>query len=295
MTMQVLQTMRRRQTVLAVLAGIFSVLACVCARATGLQLFGEFAQGGLVYGTTWPDARVFFDGHRLPVAPDGSFVFGFGRDAAAHAVLRVDTGALAAQQILSVRQRRYDTQRIDGLPPQMVTPAPGVRERIRAEAQLIRRARLQRSFPDNIPRQFVWPLHGTITGVYGSSRVLNGRPRQPHFGVDIACPSGTPVRASAAGIVTLVHPDLYFTGMTVVIDHGYGVSSTLLHLSAMLVAAGDTVKQGDIIARVGSSGRSTGAHLDWRVNWRQARLDPALLAGPMPQDALCARPSRAAK
>ncbi len=268
---------------------MFNILLSITAyaQAIEMQLYGELIQGGLAHGATRPDAKVFLNGERLTLSRNGRFVFGFGRDAPAQAILRVSRGQDTTRRILEVRRREYTMQRVDGLPPQMVTPPAGVSERIREEAKLIRQARMRRSFPDGIPLRFIWPVHGTITGVYGSRRILNGAPRQPHFGVDIACPTGTVVRAPADGVVTLARPDMYFTGMTMVLVHGYGISSTLLHLSEMLVAEGDAFKQGDAIAKVGSTGRSTGAHLDWRINWLNARLDPALLAGEMLGDKLC--------
>lgn len=284
----------RNEVMLFLLPGIL-LLVSACVQATEVLLSGELAQGGLVYGMTATDAAVFLDGYRLSQARDGSFVFGFGRDAPAMAVLRISKGADTVHRILTVRERLYKTQRIDGLPQQLVSPPPIMLKRIRKEAQLISHARSRYSLPGNIPRQFIWPLHGQITGVYGSRRILNGMPRQPHFGIDIACPSGTLVRAPAAAVVTLAHPDMYFTGMTMILDHGYGISSTLLHLSEMLAAEGDAVIQGEVIAKVGSTGRSTGPHLDWRVNWLKARLDPALLAGTMPQDRLCMQFSPAAR
>ena len=130
---------------------------------------------------------------------------------------------------------------------------------------------------------FVWPAEGPISGVYGSQRFYNGEPRRPHFGVDVAVPTGTIVRAPAAGVVTLAEPDLYFSGGTVILDHGYRLSSSFLHMSEVAVQVGDELQPGDIIGAVGSTGRATGPHLDWRMNWREQRIDPQLLAPPMPK------------
>jgi murein DD-endopeptidase MepM/ murein hydrolase activator NlpD len=132
---------------------------------------------------------------------------------------------------------------------------------------------------------FVWPAQGPISGVYGSQRFYNGEPRNPHYGVDVAVPKGTPVHAPAAGVVTLAEPDLYFSGGTVILDHGYRLSSTFLHMSEVSVQVGDELQAGDLIGAVGSTGRATGPHLDWRMNWRQQRIDPQLLAPPMPKPA----------
>lgn len=177
-----------------------------------------------------------------------------------------------------MRQRVYDVQRIDGLPRNMVTPSARELARIRAEGRRIAAARARVSTTPRFADGFSWPVRGRVSGVYGSRRILNGEPRRPHLGVDIAAPAGTPVGAAAAGTVTLAEAALHFTGGTIVIDHGLGISTVYSHLRALHVSAGDEVARGDVIAEVGSTGRSTGPHLDWRVNWFQERLDPALLA-----------------
>jgi len=161
-----------------------------------------------------------------------------------------------------------------------VTPPPAVMERIRREAGLAARAREQDSDRPFFVSGFQWPVKGRISGVYGSQRILNGEPRQPHYGVDIAVPAGTPVKAPADGVVTLAHPGMYFSGKTLIIDHGHGLSSSLLHLQDIHVQVGQQVRQGQVIASVGATGRVSGAHLDWRMNWFTARVDPALLAPP---------------
>lgn len=256
-----------------------SVLAPPAAGAGGLALDGDLVQGGMVVGRTEPGSAVEVDGRRLAVAPDGRFVFGFGHDAAPAAELVVrGAGGGVTRRRLPVRQRTYRVQRIDGLPRDMVTPSARQLVRIRAEGRMIAAARGTVSTLPHFAGRFIWPVRGRISGVYGSRRILNGEPRRPHLGVDIAAPRGTPVAAAAAGVVTLAERDLYFTGGTVIIDHGLGVSTVYSHLEALHVGTGDTVAQGQVIAAVGSTGRSTGPHLDWRVNWLQERLDPELLA-----------------
>ena len=246
-----------------------------------LFLDGDFVQGGMVLGRTTPSAEVRFDGEGVRVAADGRFVIGFGRDAPAQSVLTVALrGGKRQRRVVSVRQRTYETQRIDNLDESLVTPPPETFARIRREQALIAEVRRSALDHQDCFDEFQWPLKNVITGVYGSARILNGQPRSPHYGVDIAAPAGAVVRAPAGGIVTLVH-DMYFSGVTLVLDHGYGVSSTFLHLSKALVAPGARVEQGTPIAEVGATGRTTGAHLDWRVNWLDQRLDPQLLAGPM--------------
>jgi murein DD-endopeptidase MepM/ murein hydrolase activator NlpD len=168
------------------------------------------------------------------------------------------------------------------LPPDKVTPPSSLLDRIRRENAWVDEAR-RRDIPQTyFLSGFAWPVTGRISGVYGSQRILNGEPRQPHYGVDIAAPVGTPVRAPADGVVTLAEPNLYYTGVTLIIDHGYRLSSTLMHLSRLHVKVGQQVRKGEVVAAVGASGRVTGPHLDWRMNWREARIDPALLVPPMP-------------
>lgn len=252
-------------------------------QAGALTLRGEPVQGAMIVGETEPGSEVELDGRALAIDPDGRFVFGFGHDAGASAILVVSfADGRRKRRKLSVAQRRYRVQRIDGLPPRMVTPSARQLARIRSEGRKIASARATLSALPHFAGTFMWPVKGAISGVYGSRRILNGKPRRPHLGVDIAAPAGTPVRAAAAGIVTLAERDLYFTGGTVIIDHGLGISTVYSHLRALHVEAGGRVVRGDVIAAVGSTGRSTGPHLDWRVNWFQERLDPSLVAGPMP-------------
>jgi len=186
-------------------------------------------------------------------------------------------------QEIKLEPREYDVQRINGLPPLMVAPDSTLMTRIKAELAKIHGARATDSDRLAFETPLEWPLTGIITGVYGSQRILNGEPRAPHLGVDIAAPTGTPIRAAAAGTVTLAEPDLYFTGGTVIIDHGYGLSTLYQHMSRLDVKVGDVVRQGDAIGAVGATGRVTGAHLHWGVNWYDVAIDPELIAGPMPQ------------
>lgn len=261
--------------------------ACVAAPfalpAWGLSLDGRAEQGSLIFGQAAPGSDVRLDGAPLMVSADGRFLFGFGRDDTGTAVLEVrEPGADPVRRELTIAPRDYDIERIDGLPPATVTPPPEVLDRIRREAGLVRQARARRDDRTDWTGGFAWPASGRLSGFYGSQRVLNGEPRRPHFGVDVAAPEGTPVSAPAPGIVTLAEPDLYYSGGTLIIDHGQGLSSTFLHLSAVLVAPGDRVEQGQLIGRIGATGRATGPHLDWRMNWLDKRVDPQPLAGAMP-------------
>jgi murein DD-endopeptidase MepM/ murein hydrolase activator NlpD len=264
---------------------VTTLWAClaVFVSVPGLILEGQATQGGLVHGQTTPGAAVSLDGESVRVWPDGAFLIGFGRNAPAEAVLKVvRPGEPVFQQTLSIGQREFRVQRIDGLPASRVTPPPEVLERTSREAARVRAARETLADRTDYAEGFAWPLTGRISGVYGSQRILNGEPRQPHYGVDVARPTGTVVTAPAPGVVTLVEPDLYYSGGTLIIDHGRGLSSSFIHLSEILVEPGQRVETGDAIAKVGATGRATGPHLDWRMNLGPIRLDPALLAGPMP-------------
>ncbi|MCG6905802.1 MAG: M23 family metallopeptidase [Desulfobacteraceae bacterium] len=259
------------------------VLLALTAPAAAIELKGQRVQGGLLIGRAAPGTTVAFQGRTLRLSPDGLFVIGFDRDAPLETVLTLRTAdGGETRHPVRIAARSYDIQRIGGLPQRKVTPAPEDLKRIRREAALARTARERDDPRTDFARGFIWPVHGRISGVYGSQRILNGEPRRPHYGVDIAAPAGTPVKAPADGVVSLVHPDMFFSGRTLILDHGHGVSSTFLHLSAILVREGQAVRQGEVIARVGASGRVTGSHLDWRMNWFEQRIDPTLLVPPMP-------------
>jgi murein DD-endopeptidase MepM/ murein hydrolase activator NlpD len=270
---------------LAALSGavplIFQVFA---AQAEPLELKGRLTQGGLVWGNVAPGSGVRFLDRDVRVGPDGLFVIGFGRDFKAKAEVEVTApGGAPHAHVLAIAKRRYKIERIDGLAKKMVSPGPKALARIRRENKLISRARRRDTPEPYFARGFAWPAIGPISGVYGSQRILNGQPRRPHFGVDVAMPVGTPVRAAAAGAVVLAELDLYFTGVTVMIDHGHGVTSIYLHMHSLNVKVGDSVAQGDVIGAIGQTGRATGPHLDWRINWFEQRIDPQLLTPPMPR------------
>jgi murein DD-endopeptidase MepM/ murein hydrolase activator NlpD len=246
-----------------------------------VELDGKIVQGGLVFGSAPPGSRVMLDDQELMVSSDGDFVLGFGRDDKATRTLRVALpGGERWEKSLTPEPREFDIQHIDGLPPEQVTPPPEVLERIRNEAHLTRVARQRRDLRADWQDGWIWPVSGPVTGVYGSQRILNGEPRNPHWGLDIAAPTGTPVKAPAGGIVSLTHPDMYFSGGTIFIDHGHGLVSAFLHLSEILVEEEQRVEQGEIIGKVGATGRATGPHLDWRINVGSTRVDPYLLLPP---------------
>jgi murein DD-endopeptidase MepM/ murein hydrolase activator NlpD len=247
---------------------------------------GEFAQGALVVGRAPPGSRITVDGEPVVTTGAGVFLLGFGRDAAARSELRGTAPDGSTWRIdLAIVPRQFEVQRINGLPRAQVTPPAEVLARIARENALVAEARSQVRASDDFLGGFDWPVKGPITGVYGSQRILNGEPRQPHYGVDVGVPAGTLVRAPAAGRVTLAEPDLYFSGGTLILDHGYGLSSSFLHLSKLLVEVGAQVAAGDPIAEVGATGRVTGPHLDWRMNLGSVRIDPTMVLKALPATA----------
>ena len=253
------------------------------AQANTLVLNGTATQGALIEGKVDPGAHVALDGKELRVAPDGHFIFGFGRDAAAKASLDVTyADGSRAHHDVAVAPRTWDVRRIDGLPEEQVSPDAKTMERIHRESAEINAALSSDSSALDFEQKMIWPVTGIISGIYGSQSVLNGEPRAPHYGVDIAAPAGTPIKAAATGTVTLAERDLYFTGGTVIIEHGYGLSSTYVHLAKLEVKRGDKVRQGQIIGTLGATGRATGPNLHWGVGWYETRLDPELVAGKMP-------------
>lgn len=246
--------------------------------ANELGLHGHSVQGGLLFGTTLPGASVMLDNEAIQVSVEGLFVIGFGREETGSRLLQVRLpDGRQIQRNLAVAARDFNIERVDGLPPSRVTPDPSVMARIRAESAMARQARKRRDNVASYAAGFSWPATGRLSGFYGSQRILNGEPRNPHYGLDIAAPEGSPVLAPAAGLITLTHPDMYYSGGTIILDHGQGLSSSFLHLSVVLVETGTRVQAGDLIGRIGATGRATGPHLDWRMTWHDRRVDPQLL------------------
>ncbi|MBO1073530.1 M23 family metallopeptidase [Roseomonas marmotae] len=234
-------------------------------------------QGGLALGQVAPGSRVTLDGKPVRVGPDGRFALGFARDAGpgARLVATAPDGRSETRD-LAIATREWDIQRLNGLPPAMVSPNAQQLARIQAERKRIAAARAVDSDLPFFAGPFAWPARARISGVYGSQRILNGEPRAPHLGLDIAAPTGTPVVAMAGGRISLAAP-LYFTGNTVILDHGHGIASLYAHLSAIDVAEGEMVRQGQRIGAVGATGRVTGPHLHLGFNWFSTALDPALV------------------
>ena len=240
-------------------------------------LEGNFIQGGLVKGKVNPNIKIKFKNRILRKTSDGKFVIGFGRDHKKDAYLHIKSKGNWLKKTIKVKKRIYKIQAINGLEKKMVTPPQSFYDRIRRENKSIKNVRGRDTNVDYIFNKFIWPTKGIISGVFGSQRILNGKPKRPHYGVDIAAKTGTPVLAPIKSIVRMSEKNLYYTGGTIMLDHGHGVTSVYSHLSKINVTAGDKVEKGQVIGEVGSTGRSTGPHLDWRVNWFYQRLDPSLL------------------
>lgn len=235
-------------------------------------------QGALVIGLADPQARVEYDERVLRVSPEGRFVLGIGRDASGAAVVRVTqpNGNMLESRIV-VTPRDWPIENVSGVPPKTVDPPAAIARRIEREQAEVTRARTRDDDRADFTQAFVWPVQGRISGRFGNQRVYNGTPKSPHSGMDIAVAAGTPVKAPAAGVITFANPDLYLTGGTVLLDHGHGVSSNFLHLSRLDVKVGDRVEQGQVIGTVGATGRATGPHLHWGMNWFGVRVDPLLM------------------
>ena len=242
--------------------------------AFAVEFKGKFLQGHFIIGITEPGSKIIVGKKEVKVSEDGYFVFGIDRDRKFDVTITKITNGKKEKIIKKVLKRKYNIQRIDGLEESKVTPPEEVYQRIKAENNRIGEARAINSDLPFFKDQFIMPVKGIISGVYGSQRILNGKPRWPHYGIDIAAKQGTKIKSSGTGVVTMAEDDLYYTGGTVIMDHGHGISTIYSHLETVIVSVGDKINQGDIIGTVGSTGRSTGPHLDFRINWFQTRLDP---------------------
>lgn len=248
------------------------------ASRENLQLPRSAPQGSLVIGRAPEGSTVTVNGHVLHVGGDGNFVFGLARDAAPMQRVRIASPAGVETRVdLVVTPRDWPVEHIDGVPPATVNPPPEIAERIRLEQARVAAVRTRDDPRLDFLQPFIWPVRGRVSGRFGNQRVYNGSAGAPHSGMDIAAAQGTPVHAPAAGVVTFADPALYLTGGTVVLDHGHGVSSNFLHLSRIDVRVGERVEQGAVIGAVGATGRATGPHLHWGINWFDVRVDPLLV------------------
>ena len=247
------------------------------AADTRIAFPASVSQGALVVGKVPTGSKATYAGRTLRVSGYGSVVFGVGRDEKGPLKVEILHPDGSAQSVaIAVTPRDWPVERVNGVPPKTVNPPPEIAARIKREQAQVAAARERDDDRTDFAQAFAWPVKGRISGRFGNARVYNGQPGAGHSGMDIAAPSGTPVKAPAAGVITFAAPDLYLTGGTVVLDHGFGVSSNFLHLSRIDVKVGDRVEQGQAVAAVGSTGRSTGPHLHWGMNWFDVRIDPQL-------------------
>ena len=257
----------------------FLLIVTIIIKSTTLnaiELRGDFLQGNLIIGKTQPNSIVLIDKKEIKISKQGFFVFGLSKDRKNDLIIEIVENGLSTKIVKKVYKKKYKIQKINGLPSKQVTPPEEVYERIKNDNKLIGNARATNSDLTFFSNKFDLPIKNTIiTGVYGSQRILNGIPKSPHYGLDFAAPEGTPIKAMLDGVVTLAEPDLYYTGGTIIFDHGHGISTLYMHMKNVDIKKGQKVKKGELIGTVGKTGRSTGPHLDVRLNWFDVKLDPA--------------------
>ena len=245
---------------------------------SAVEFKGKFEQGSFILGKVEPGSKVLIDKREVRVSEQGYFAFGLDRDRKNDISIKVHNKGKLETIYKKVLKRKYQIQRIDGLPPKQVTPPPEVFERIKKDNKLIGEARSLNTDYDFFKEKFIYPLDKYIvTGVYGSQRILNGKPRRPHYGIDFHAPEGTPVKAMMDGEVTLSEKDMYFTGGTIIFDHGHGISTLFMHMKDINVKVGQKVRKGQVVGTLGQSGRATGPHLDVRLNWFEVKIDPVTI------------------
>ncbi len=253
------------------------------AFALDVTIGGKLEQGGLVIGTAPPGSSITVGERRVPAAADGTFFVGLGRNAPAALAVKIDTLAGETETLsIAVARRDWKIDKVNGVPQNLVTPDPETEARIAEDSKLLRAARARFETQAFYRTGFIRPAEGRISGIYGSQRILNGEPRNVHAGLDIAAPTGTPIKAAADGVVTLAHPTMVMSGGTVLLNHGYGLQTSYIHMSRIDVADGQRVKQGDVIGAIGATGRVTGPHLHFSVLWFDTSLDPDTILALLP-------------
>jgi len=255
---------------------IYTILSLLFSiNAHSFELYGDAVQGAMLVGKATPNSKIIFDGITEIAGKDGIFVIGLHRTAPKKIKLEINNKTY----YFNVKQRKYLEQRINGLPKKKVDPTKSLLKRIKKENGEIKKSRKIKTNKLYFTKKWIHPTKGKITGVYGSKRILNGKPKFPHYGIDYANKIGTPVIAPQHGKVIMIQKNNFYSGKTILIEHGKGVNTAYLHLQKIYVKVGQQLKQGQQIGTIGTTGRSTGPHLDWRINWYDKRLDPALLTG----------------
>ena len=250
------------------------LISLYSASVIAVEFKGKFIQGHFIIGKTEPGTIIFIDKKKVKVSKDGYFAFGIKKDRKFDILITEGETKIFKK----IQRRKYNIQKIEGLPKKKVTPPEEFYVRIKRENKIIADAREIDSDLSFFKDNFIIPVDDAlITGVYGSQRILNGIPKWPHYGLDFAQKKNTPIKAMNNGVVTLAEKDLFYTGATLIFDHGHGVSTLYMHMEKIFVNKGDHVKKGDIIGTIGTSGRSTGPHLDIRLNWFGTKLDPATI------------------
>ena len=245
---------------------------------SAVEFLVKFKQCTFILGKTKTNSKIKIDNKKIRVSKDGFFAFGLDRDRKNNVLITILEDGKIKTIEKKVFKRKYKIQRIDGLPSKQVTPPPEVYDRIKKDNILIGKARSIDTAYDFFKDKFIYPIDKyIITGVYGSQRILNGKPRRPHYGIVFHAPEGTPVKAMMDGEVTLAEDDMYFTGGTIIFDHGHGISTLYMHMKDINVKVGQKVKKGQIVGTLGQSGRATGPHLDIRLNWFDVKLDPSTI------------------
>ncbi len=274
---------------IVLILALFVILNLNFIHGQSLQFYGDFEPGTMIIAKGDPVERARINDQKLKIDDDGIFCFGFDAKQTGSQILNIKfkEGKVLLKKI-DLAKRQYKIQRINNMKKDLVTAPDSQSKRLKRERKIALSARSPIGKIDTALYKsgFMRPIKGgRVSSVFGSQRILNGIPKNLHNGYDIAVPRGTPVYAMADGIVRLAADNFYYPGNYILLDHGQGLNSSYLHLNKMLVKTGDRVKKGDVIGKVGTTGRSTGPHLHWTVQWYLRRIDPArLLAMGFPEN-----------
>ena len=243
-----------------------------------LELCGKAAQGEILKGYAPGAQKILFDDREYMLSPSGNFLLAFGRDEAASKKLTVvESNGNIKDYPLNIAATKWDIQDIKGIPQKKVTPSAADQKEISRERSDLKKALAEGLNKNYWEKGFIMPVKGRISGHFGGQRIMNGKKMNPHQGTDIAAPEGTPVKAASNGIIRLSGGNYFYSGNTIVIDHGHRLFTIYAHLKETSVKPGDYVKQGQIIGKVGKTGRVTGPHLHWGASLNGIRFTPESL------------------